>query len=178
LSRHRGTTALRGAGILLTWVLVGATVAMAWLATGGEHQKVRAMTVLSGSMTPALEVGDLVVAQVVPPSGLSAGDVVTFRDSGRDRYVTHRVQSIVWRGDLADVITRGDANLVGEEWTLPADGTVGRVVLRIPYAGYAVGSLGTPAGQLGLAGVALFLAGWAIRVIWRPDPAEVRAGAP
>ena len=38
-----------------------------------------------------------------------------------------------------------DANLVGEEWTLPADGTVGRVVLRIPYAGYVVGSLGTPA---------------------------------
>jgi uncharacterized membrane protein (Fun14 family) len=41
-----------------------------------------------------------------------------------------------------------------------------------------VGSLATPAGQLGLGAVALFLAGWAIRVIWRPGPGEVRAGAP
>ncbi|HRP07702.1 MAG TPA: hypothetical protein PLL69_04375 [Gemmatimonadales bacterium] len=101
---------------------------------------------------------------------------INLRRLAADRIVV-ALDETVSIADLADVITRGDANLVGEEWTLPADGTVGRVVLRIPYAGYVVGSLGTPAGQIGLAVVALFLAGWAIRVIWRPAPAEVPAGA-
>lgn len=159
---------LRTAATLLAWTLVGAAVALAWLVTGGQYEKVRAMSVLSGSMEPALEVGDLVITRVVPPGELAAGDVVTYREPERDRYVTHRVQSIVWRGDLADVITRGDANDVGEEWTVPADGTVGLVVLRVPAAGYALAALGTTVGQLVLGAIALALAGWAIELIWRP----------
>lgn len=177
----RARTGLDAAASLLVWALVGATAALAWLVTGGQVEKVRAMSVLSGSMTPALEVGDLVVTRVVSPAELSAGDVVTYRDPAHDRFVTHRVQSIVWRGDLADVITRGDANEVGEEWTVPADGSVGLVVLRIPAAGYALAAVGTTAGQLVLGAVALALAGWAIELIWRkpgpPIPLPVHAEA-
>ena len=65
--------------------------------------------------------------------------------------------SIVWHGELADVVTRGDANEVGENWSVSASDRVGEVVLRIPRAGYAVGVLATPAGQLALAGLAVAL---------------------
>ncbi|SOC50453.1 signal peptidase I [Blastococcus aggregatus] len=131
------------------------------------------MSVLSGSMAPALDVGDLVVTRVVRPADLVSGDLVTYRDPGHDRFVTHRVQSIVWRGELADVVTRGDANDAGEEWTISADGTVGLVVLRLPAAGYVLGVLGTPAGRLAVGVLALSLAFWAIELIWRPAPATV-----
>jgi signal peptidase len=166
---RRGRRLLRAVAVLLTWTVVGAAVAMVWVSTGGHGQKVRAMSVLSGSMVPTLEVGDLVVTRVVRPAELSGGDLVTFRDPTRDRFVTHRVQSIVWRGELAEVVTRGDANEVGEEWTVSADGTVGLVVLRLPAAGYALGALGTTAGQLVVGVVALALAVWTIELIWRPD---------
>ncbi|TKJ20118.1 signal peptidase I [Blastococcus sp. CCUG 61487] len=170
----RARSGLGAATALLVWALLGATAALAWLVTGGQHERVRAMSVLSGSMAPALEVGDLVVKRLVSPTELAAGDVVTYRDPARNRYVTHRVQSIVWRGDLADVITRGDANEVGEEWSVPAEGTVGLVVLRVPAAGYVLAGLGTTVGQLVLGAVALGLAGWAIELIWRrPEPPRV-----
>lgn len=165
-----GRGVLRAVAVLLTWTVAGAAVALVWTATGGQVREVRAMSVLSGSMAPALEVGDLVVTRVVHPADLRAGELVTFRDPTRDRFVTHRVQSIAWRGEFADVVTRGDANDAGEEWTIPADGTVGQVVLRLPAAGYALGALGTPAGRLAVGGVALVLAVWTLRLIWLPAP--------
>lgn len=166
---HRGSL-LRAVAVLLTWSVVGATGVLAWVATGGSPQQVRVMSVLSGSMVPALDVGDLVVTRVVRPADLGAGDLVTYRDPGHDRFVTHRVQSVVWRGDLADVVTRGDANDAGEEWTIAADGTVGLVVLRLPAAGYVLGVMGTPAGQLAVGVLAVSLAFWAIELIWQPGP--------
>lgn len=166
---HRGPL-LRAIAVLLTWSLVGAGGVLAWVATGGSAQPVRVMSVLSGSMLPALEVGDLVVTRVVGPADLRAGDLVTYRDPGHDRFVTHRVQSIVWRGELADVVTRGDANDAGEEWTISADGTVGLVLLRLPAAGYVLGVMGTPAGRLAVGVLAVSLAVWAVELIWRPAP--------
>lgn len=174
----RARAGLVAAAALLAWTVVGGTLGLAWLVTGGQYEKVRAMSVLSGSMEPTLGVGDLVLTRVVSPGELRGGDVVTYRDPARDRYITHRVQSIVWRGELAEVVTRGDANDVGEAWTVAADGTVGLVVVRVPAAGFALAALGTTVGQLVVGAVALALAGWSIELIWRPPrkPAAGMAG--
>lgn len=160
----------RSVAVLLTWAVLGAVATLGWAATQGNVGNVRAMSVLSGSMAPALDVGDLVVTRMVRPGDLHAGDVITYRAPTRDRFVTHRVQSIVWRGELADVLTRGDANEVGEEWTVSREGTVGLVVLRLPAAGYALGVLDTAAGRLAVGIVAVVLALWSIELIWRPEP--------
>ena len=79
------------------------------------------------------------------------GDLATFREPETGKLITHRVQSIIWHGELADVITRGDANELGENWSVSSTDRVGEVVLRAPRAGYVVGLLSTPAGQLALA---------------------------
>ena len=166
--RHTGAR-LR---LFAAWCVLGFTAALLVTASGGEFRKVQFMTVLSGSMVPTLEVGDLVVAEVVSPRELRTGDLTTFRDPSTHKLVTHRVQSVLWRGELADVITRGDANEIGEGWSIGAEGSVGRVVLRVPRVGFAVGALGTTAGQLGMAAVALALGVWALVLIWRPAPAR------
>jgi signal peptidase I len=154
------------------WAAVGFLVGLVLLVSGGQFQRYQFMSVLSGSMVPTMEVGDLVVAKVVAPDQLQAGDLATFREPETGKLITHRVQSVVWHGELADVVTRGDANEVGENWSVSASDRVGEVVLRIPRAGYAVGLLATPAGQLALAGLAVALGIWILVVLWRPQRSE------
>jgi signal peptidase I len=150
------------------WAAVGLLVGLVLLVSGGQVQRYQFMSVLSGSMVPTVNVGDLVVARVVTPDQLQAGELATFREPETGKLITHRVQSIIWHGELADVVTRGDANEIGENWSVSASDRVGEVVLRVPRAGYAVGLLATPAGQLALAGVAVALGVWILVVLWRP----------
>ena len=154
------------------WAVLGFLLAILPLATNGEFHRFQFMSVLSGSMTPTVDVGDLVVAVVVSPTDLEAGDLATFKSPETGKLVTHRVQSVLWRGEIADVISRGDSNTVGETWSVTAESRVGEVVLRIPRAGYVLGVLGTPAGRLGLAGFAAVLGIWILVVIWRPARPE------
>ena len=179
---RRGTAGRRGLGRrlgtlrrLTEWTALGLVAAVVLLATGGQFERVQVMTVLSGSMRPALDVGDLVVAEVVTAQELRTDDVTSFRDPESGKLITHRVQSVLWRGEIADVITRGDANEVGEGWSIRADGTVGRVVLRVPVLGYLSGVLGTDAGQIGLVVTAALLGLWAMVLIWRPAPTTDRS---
>jgi signal peptidase len=176
-SPSRLRVARTGLAVVLTWLLVGLLGGLVWSSTGGHLAGVRAMAVLSGSMEPTLGVGDLIVARVITPAEAEAGDVLVYRDSARDRFVTHRVQSIVRSGDQVDVVTRGDANSVGEQWSAPADGSVGRVVLHIPFVGYATGALGTSAGRLALTAVATVLTVWTLRLLWWPRRPPVVIGA-
>lgn len=163
------------AGFLLSWGLVGLLVGTFLLTTGGEHGRVKVLTVLTGSMRPTLGVGDLVIEEVVPARELRAGDITTFREPTGEKTITHRVQSIVWTGQLGDVITRGDANGAGEEWVVPADGALGRVVLHIPKVGYVVGALTTASGRLVITGAALLLGVYALLLIWRPRREDITA---
>jgi signal peptidase len=151
------------------WAVMGFLAALLVLVSGGHVQRYQFMSVLSGSMVPTLGVGDLVVAEVVTPDQLEAGELATFREPRTGKLITHRVQSIIWHGELADVVTRGDANKVGEDWSVSAADRVGQVVLRVPKVGYVVGMLATPAGQLGLAGLGALLGLWILVVLWRPQ---------
>ena len=163
-------------GSAASWTAVGFLVALLLLVSDGRLQRYQFMSVLSGSMVPTLDVGDLVVAKVVTPDELRAGELATFREPETGKLITHRVQSIVWHGELADVITRGDANELGENWSVSSTDNVGEVVLRVPRVGYVVGLLSTPAGQLGLAGLALALGVLILVVLWRPAPRDDEDG--
>jgi len=130
------------------------------------------LTVLSGSMEPALHVGDVVVEDRVPPLSVRVGDVVTFRDpEDVNRLYTHRVVSMSASAGSVAFVTRGDANTGVERWSIPEGGTVGRVVLRIPFVGYATNRAGSRLGKLAfLVLPAILLAVVEVRRIWRrPD---------
>ena len=95
----------------------------------------RPLTVLSGSMQPALGVGDVSVVKRIAPLDARPGDVVTFRDPGGGRLITHRVRAMHVRGDAVAFVTRGDANNVSERWELGPGGEISRLVYRVPELG-------------------------------------------
>lgn len=133
----------------------------------------RSFTVLSGSMEPALRVGDVVMDEPVAARDVRPGDVVTFPDPGQGgRLITHRVEALRVSGATAEVTTRGDANNAVERWSIPAAGHVGRVVYRLPMLGYVLVGARSPLGRLALVVLpALGLGLMGVRAIWRPGSA-------
>jgi signal peptidase I len=134
---------------------------------GLSFMGLRVLVVQSGSMTPAIEVGDVVVVRMVMPSEVEVGDIVTFNDKERGRLVTHRVEEIKPEADNISFTTRGDANTGTEEWSLARSGAMGKVDLRIPRLGYVVRAATYPVVfAFLLTAVVLALGLWGLRRIW------------
>lgn len=160
----------RRARLFVLWLGLGALFAALLAAAAplaiGDHS----FTMRSGSMTPTLETGDVVVTEPIAPLSARVGQIVTFRDpEGSGKLFSHRVQSIRPAGDVVHFVTRGDANTATERWSVPADGTLGRVVYRVPKIGYALVWTATPEGRIGLIAIPALLLCWtALARIWRP----------
>jgi signal peptidase I len=128
------------------------------------------LTILSGSMAPAIETGALVVARPVPPGAASVGDVITFRDPlDPARLITHRILDVEHTRGVVAFETRGDANPASERWTVATTGTVGLTVLIVPAAGRWLASLTSPVGRVLLVGLpALGLGISLLCSLWAP----------
>lgn len=149
-----GREALLTLGALLGVVCI--IVAIASLCFG-----IKPYVVMSGSMSPAIAAGDLVLAKHVSTAEVEVGDVVTV-DVGGD-HVTHRVESIEPNGDRVALVLKGDANETADP-TPYAVATADVVVFDVPRAGYVVGWLQSPLGLALSAGLVLL----ALAVIVRP----------
>lgn len=149
-------------------ILVAATIPLAF----GD----RTFVVRSGSMAPEIDTGDVVAVRTIPPTAARVGDVVTFDHQGK--LTSHRVRSVVRRGDELAFTTQGDANTGREHWRVAADGRIGRVVTRVPKLGFVVVQIRSSVGQLALIVLpALLLGILVLRRIWTRDPeAEVPDG--
>jgi signal peptidase len=161
----------RALGTFLLWTLtgLGAGLALALLLPFAFHA--RPLTVMSGSMEPAIHAGDVVVAREIEPLDARPGDIVTFRDHERDNVlVTHRVRSMRRKGDKVQFVTKGDANNSSEHWQVGVDGSIGRTLFRLPALGHVFAFGQTPTGILVLVLVPLLLLGTLeIASIWRSD---------
>lgn len=107
-----------------------------------------ASVVLSGSMEPALSVGDLLI--IKEQGNYETGDIVVYQSGNMP--VVHRIVGI--SGET--VTTRGDANNTNDA-PFPLDAVKGEVTAAIPLVGYAVWALKTPAGILLTLTVAVLL---------------------
>jgi signal peptidase len=171
----RGKAAAKLFGSLLLTLVVALMATQVVLAAAGY----RALTIDSGSMQPALQVGDVVLSHAQAPLDVRAGQLVTFHDPDRGGdLVTHRVLRVApttatdaaTDADAAGVSfeTKGDANQVSERWSVPAAGSVGVVVLRIPRIGRLIYWLQTGWARLAMIVLAGgWLSGWLLRRIWR-----------
>lgn len=166
-ARALGTLAWLPVGFVLTILLAAA----APLALGNHSY-----TVVSGSMTPAVRTGDVVVTESISPAEAEVGQIVTFRDPEHDDIlISHRAVSIDPGPKQIDFITQGDANTGREEWSVPADGEIGRVLYRVPALGFAASVIGSPPGRIGLVVVPALLLGLLLmRRIWTSDTEPVR----
>jgi len=163
-------TVLRPAGITVFWALATVTVIVVVTLAVAAALGSRSFTVMSGSMEPAIDTGDVIVTSRIAPSEARVGQVVSFRDpSGTKKLITHRVRRIRNDGRSYRFSTKGDANNALERWSVPADGTIGRVWLKIPKVGYALAQTRTPLGRIILVVIpAALLAMLELRHIWRP----------
>lgn len=102
-------------------------------------------TVVTGSMRPALQPGDVVL--ISPSAGeVGVGDIVAFPDpTGLNRDILHRVASIT---DTGVLVTKGDANDVVDPWQIDSSQVIGAKVLEIPRIGFLVEAATTKPGIL------------------------------
>ncbi|MBW4718076.1 signal peptidase I [Saccharothrix obliqua] len=92
--------------------------------------------VVSGSMTPRIDRGDVVVASPITGDEVAAGQIVLFADPGpNDRTLLHRVLTVNTDRTL---VTKGDANASPDPTPVPAENVRGLARLRIPWAGLPV----------------------------------------
>jgi len=94
---------------------------------------------LSGSMRPAFQPGDLVVAKETSTSSLHVGDVIAFYPPGdtASPYM-HRIVSLTPTSTGPKITTKGDANNVADPWgavTLTSPSTY-RLVTVVPKLGF------------------------------------------
>ncbi|MBT9175599.1 MAG: Signal peptidase I W [candidate division WS2 bacterium] len=103
------------------------------------------MVVQSGSMAPAIKMGSIVV--VKPADEYKIGDVITFGPYSKTKApTTHRIFDIKIVNGEPVYITKGDANNTPDTREITKRDVLGRVLLSVPYLGFAVDFVKKPIG--------------------------------
>jgi signal peptidase I len=173
-------TARQIVGHLVPWLVRGllglAIIAFAVLAVGPHVLGYRTLTMLTGSMAPRINPGDVTISTPVTTSEITPGMVITYHMPIADHsLVTHRVVSVAHGADGAVTVqTKGDANDAKDPWTATLQGdTAYQVRAVVPGIGHVIRLLRTPAvAPVLLSGAPTLLAGWLLLSIWRPAREE------
>src|SRR5215218_1655293 len=169
-------TARHTVGLIAPWLVRGllglAVLAFLGLAVGPHVFGYRTMTMLTGSMAPEIEPGDVTVVTPISMSEVTEGMVITYHRPIEDHsLVTHRVVSVQTGSDgTTTVQTKGDANDTVDPWTATLQGdTAYQVRAVVPELGHLIQALRTPGlSQALLYGAPALLVGWVLMTIWRP----------
>jgi signal peptidase len=102
----------------------------------------RYYTVLTPSMQPTYNVGDVVVVKVEDAENINVGDVITFNPSSdSSAYLTHRVTEKIENYEQTGVTcfrTKGDANESDDNFLIDSSRLIGDVTFSIPKLGYII----------------------------------------
>lgn len=167
--------------ILSTAGMMTAIAAFLFLAVGPRILGYQTSTMLTGSMFPLINPGDVVVSVPRPAAELKTGDVITYGIPVEDHRVeTHRVIEVDRSaGGTVTVRTKGDANPAADPWTATLqDDTVAVHTMTVPYLGTAIRTLRDPLVQGVLTyGAPALLVGVLLTAIWRKPTAARRPGS-
>lgn len=155
---------LKWLGQVLSWLVilgVGSVLAVALLVP--RLAGATPYVIETGSMSPKLPPGTLIVVKPVSPDQIAPGDVITFQiKSGDPTVVTHRV--IAQGVDMTGQIrwrTQGDANNAADvNWVLPQQ-VKGKEWYAVPYLGYVTSFVSKQQRGVIMAVVVLGLVGYA-----------------
>jgi signal peptidase len=166
-------------------VVLGATRALAALVLAGlaglvvvalapEAMGYSAHVVTSGSMTPRVEPGDVVLTQPTTAAELRTGQVLLFDDPQRPGgLLLHRLVSFDAAGDL---VTRGDANQSADSVHVAPSAVRGVARVRVPWVGLP--ALWRDRGRFGAIALAAAVLGGAAVFVSQARPRRAVAGAP
>ncbi len=113
----------------------------------------KSFIVVSGSMEPTIETGDIVFIQET--TDIHENDIIAFKY--KNSVITHRVEKMVDNGGNKAYLTKGDANSqVDAEMILSKD-LYGKYVFKINKLGNVVLFLRTKAGIIGISVIFMIL---------------------
>ncbi|MDZ5254349.1 signal peptidase I [Clostridium sp. LIBA-8841] len=120
-------------GILIAFLLLGfvAKKSNSGVSIGGY----RVYDILTGSMSPTIKPGSLVVVKETSPNNIKENDVITFKSDITNNITTHRAIKIINNNGNIEFITKGDANNTQDPMPLEGSLLVGKVMFQIPYLG-------------------------------------------
>lgn len=95
---------------------------------------VKPTVIYSGSMSPALEVGDIALVQKVDIATIKPGDIIQFLQENVT--ILHRVVHITETEGKTLYITKGDANNDPDSQPVPPNYILGKSVFTIPKLGW------------------------------------------
>ncbi len=165
---------------LLTLTLVVSAVLFLFLAIGPRVFGYQTSTMLTASMSPEINPGDVVVSVQKPTADLQVNDVITFSIPIDDhRIETHRIVSVDRdEAGTTSVTTKGDANAGPDPWkaVLTEDYVYTKAAV-VPYLGSAIRALREPPVQSTLLyGAPALLVLMLLKSIWsKPAPATESA---
>ena len=106
------------------------------------------MSVLSGSMTPVIRTGDLIVDNPVTAAqarNLHVGQIISVREApGSQAIITHRIVAVKVSHETVSYVTKGDANNAPDTPLRPASDVIGVFRFAIPRGGYVLAALHRP----------------------------------
>lgn len=91
--------------------------------------------IVSESMSPTLEVNDIIITKQVAPKKLQKGDIITFEQN--NKVISHRIVQIINKKESKVFITKGDGNLVQDDY-VKQEQVYGKVIFHIPKMGKIV----------------------------------------
>lgn len=117
------------------------------------------LIVLTDSMYPTIQSGDLVICHTAKAEDIQVGDVIAYFDpaGNKENVVTHRVIEITTEDGKLAFRTQGDANNTADELTVSADSLVGVYHTRIAGAGNVAMFLQSSTGLIVCVVIPLFI---------------------
>ncbi|ELC8348227.1 signal peptidase I [Clostridium perfringens] len=114
----------------------------------------RTYSILSGSMEPEINTGDLAIVKSIDFEDVKVGDIITFKYEGK--VVTHRVVEKNEEG----FITKGDNNNANDTEIVRGEDLIGKVLFHMPFLGYVTVFLSKP---IVISGLMVLIA---ISILW------------
>ena len=138
--------------------------------------------VLSGSMTPVIDTGDLVIDQHVSATQaaqLHAGQIITFDHGGGATPITHRIAAVTGTGAAVEYTTKGDSNTAADRTPVKPSEIMGVYQAKVPMGGRVIFALRQPLtlGLLLAAPALWLLSGFLFAWARELDDNETRGGA-
>lgn len=135
--------------LIVVLIIIAGVTAVSALDIPGA---IKLYTVQSGSMTPAVPAGSLVISK--PADGYYVGDVIVFK-AEKDRLIknpksttTHRVFEVKETGVGTEYVTKGDANNAPDSQIVAKELVLGKTIFSIPLLGYPVSFAKTREGLI------------------------------
>ena len=137
---------IRIIGSTALWIgaLLGVVAGGVWFA--GQMNWIRPLIVVSGSMEPGIDTGDLLIDRPMATADVEPGDVLSLHSDMTGKLVTHRVTEITPLDDGTwEVRMKGDANDQPDLETYIVGDSVISPAFQIPQGGKVVSKMMEPA---------------------------------